>query len=157
MVSIISGIGSTLRSAAKLGIKGGMAATDAVRGLAADTGNEFKTLVTEARTELTQSRLSKTTTLPAQPAESQGLCHGIVSTGQSIWAATTGAAASVVTMANEGIATVVAWFYGESKEKAEQQVEKKEERVRHFAREVGRDLASDECVKVIETVILLAV
>jgi hypothetical protein len=162
MVKVISGIGSTLRPAAKQLIKGGLVATNAITGLATDTGGQFKVLVSEARSELRQSQERQTAT---GPAEHEGLWDRMIDAGNTVADTATSVATSIMSTANEAITMVVVWFTGESKGKAKQQVEKAEEKVKeevkerpvlHFVRDVSRDLAKDEVAYVIETMILMA-
>jgi len=164
MVKVISGIGSTLRPAAKQLIKGGLVATNTISGLATDTGGQFKVLVAEARSELKQSHERQTVTAPA---EHEGLWDRMIDAGHTVSDTATSVATSIMSTANEAITMVVAWFTGESKTKAKQQVEKAEAEVKegerpilHFVRDVGRDLAKDltkdEVAYVIETMVLMA-
>jgi len=51
-----SGIGSLLRPIAKELIKGGIVVADAVTELASETGEKFKDLLAEAKSELEQSQ-----------------------------------------------------------------------------------------------------
>ena len=87
----------------------------------------------------------------------------MIDAGNTVADTATSVATSIMSTANEAIVMVVAWFAGESKGKAEQQVEKAEEKVKkgegavlHFVRDVSRDLAKEECAYVIETMILMA-
>jgi len=160
MAKIISGIGSALRPAAKQLIKGGLAATNAISRLASDTGGEFKALVVEARSELTASHETPT---KVAAAEHKGIRDRVVSAGHAVTGAAAGAATGIMSTTNDAIVMLFAWFKGESKAKAEQQVEELEEHIKkderavvHFVRDVSKDLASEECAYVIETMMLMA-
>jgi len=56
MERIVSGIGSILRPIAKELIKGGIVLADNVSELASETGEKFKDLLAEAKSELETSR-----------------------------------------------------------------------------------------------------
>jgi len=53
---IVSGIGSIFRPIAKELIKGGIVLADNVSGLASETGEKFKDLLAEAKSELEKSK-----------------------------------------------------------------------------------------------------
>ena len=57
MDRIASGVGSILRPIAKELIKGGIVLADTVSELASETGEKFKDLLAEAKSELEMSRI----------------------------------------------------------------------------------------------------
>jgi len=59
MASIMSGIFTALRPMAKELIKGGLVAIDAVTEFVAETGEQFKDLVAEAKSELASADKDK--------------------------------------------------------------------------------------------------
>ena len=61
MAQIMAGIRAALRPMAKELIKGGLVALDAVSGIVAETGEQIKDLVAEAKAELAQSEPGKKT------------------------------------------------------------------------------------------------
>lgn len=144
MAEIISEIRSVLRPGAKQLIKGGLVVTNALSGLATETREEMRRLVMEAKSELKESQTSRT--LKAQ-VEAEGLWHRVIKAGHAV----RDAASRMVSTANEALVTLVAWFASESKAKAQQQVQKGEEALEHL----GKDLAKEESVNVVETLLLL--
>ena len=56
MERIVSGIGAILRPIAKELIKGGIVVADAVSEFASETGEQFKDLLAEAKSELEKSQ-----------------------------------------------------------------------------------------------------
>jgi len=145
-MEILSHIGLGLRGTAKQVIKGGLVLTNAVSGFTTEAGADFKDLVREARTEVNARHQAQ---INQPKIASEGLYDRLVKAGHSLWEAGLKMAAA----ANAGIVTMVAWCRGESKEKAEKQVDKAEESVEHFA----KDLTQEEGINVIETMLLAAV
>ena len=145
MAEIISEVGSELRSAAKQLIKGGLVVSKALSGFAAETGEQFKGLVMEARTELREPHASRSA---EAEIEAGGLRDHMIKAGHAVC----DAASNMASRANEALAALVALIAGESKEKAQRQVEKDEEALKHL----GKRLAEVEAINVIETLILVA-
>jgi hypothetical protein len=146
MAEILSGVGSALRPAAKQVIKGGLLVTNALSECVTGAEEEFKGLLQEARTEVNNRHAARSSGVKAH---SEGLYECMVHAAHAVRAT----ASEMVQIANAGFVAIVAWFAGESKEKAEKQVDKFEEHVEHLA----KHLTEEEGVNVIETLLLAAV
>jgi hypothetical protein len=66
MERIISGIGSIFRPIAKELIKGGIVVADSVSEFASETGEQFKDLLAEAKSELEKSQTQEPDTNKAE-------------------------------------------------------------------------------------------
>jgi len=146
MAQIISTIESAVRPAAKQLIKGGLVVTNSISEFAHETGEGFKGLVAEARTDLQRPRVSKISS-NTQPV-GEWLRDYMAKASRSVRSA----AASIVTTANMGLVALVAWITGESTEQAQKQVDRGEKALER----VGEELATVEAANVIETVLVMA-
>ena len=149
-----SGIGSGIRSVSKSVIKAGMVVGGGLADFAAETGGGLKALLAEARAELAQpAKPVKTVSHEGVTNEKPGVMSSmydhLIRTRDVVW----DEASKLMTMANAGLVAAVAWFAGESTEKARKQVDRAEKAVE----KVGRELTQEEAAQVIEAVIVAAV
>jgi len=144
-MAILTQIGQALRGTAKGVIKGGIVLTNTASGFAAEARKEFSDLVKEARTEVNNIHAAR---INHPKVESEGLGDHLMRMGHAVWEG----ASQIASMANAELVAMIAWCTGESKQKAEKQVEKAE----GFVKRGALELTELESANVIEMLLLSA-